>query len=165
MELNDPLLPMGNWKKINAEGCESYLINEKGEVWSCKSRKIIADEVTSKGFKAIKLRLAPKVRKFLQIHRLLAEAFLPNPNNYFYVHHINGDKLDNSLLNLEWSDQKERDPRKGEDHGRAKLTEDEVREIRNLYGQGPTLHDLATQFNVSYSTVRDIVMRSIWRHI
>jgi len=36
------------------------------------------------------------------VHRLLAEAFIPNPSHLPYVNHRNGDKLDNSLGNLEW---------------------------------------------------------------
>lgn len=42
------------------------------------------------------------IRKWHQVHRLLAKAFIPNPNNYPVVNHINEDKLDNRIENLEW---------------------------------------------------------------
>ena len=41
-------------------------------------------------------------RKYARVHRLIAETMLPNPNNYEQVNHIDGDKLNNNLSNLEW---------------------------------------------------------------
>lgn len=46
-------------------------------------------------------------RKNKRIHRLLCEAFIPNPKNKKHVNHINGNKLDNQLSNLEWATEKE----------------------------------------------------------
>lgn len=42
------------------------------------------------------------IRKYLRVHRVVATAFLPNPNSYPVVNHKNGDKQDNHLGNLEW---------------------------------------------------------------
>lgn len=46
-------------------------------------------------------------RKNKRIHRLLMEAFVPNPNNYSQINHKNGNKLNNSLSNLEWCSPKQ----------------------------------------------------------
>lgn len=43
-----------------------------------------------------------KVEKHKHIHKLVAEAFIPNPNNYSYVNHIDGNKQNNYIDNLEW---------------------------------------------------------------
>ena len=43
-----------------------------------------------------------KIKRYLRIHRLIAEYFIPNPNNYNQVNHIDGNKLNNYLDNLKW---------------------------------------------------------------
>ena len=76
------------------------------------------------------------------VHRLLAEHFIPNPDNKPYVNHIDGNPSNNTLDNLEWVTQLENIQHairtglmnnKGENHYGAKLTNQEVLEIRDLY--------------------------------
>lgn len=58
------------------------------------------------GYKIVKLSCEGKVSQFL-VHRLVALAFIPNPENKATVNHINGDKSDNRVDNLEWATQSE----------------------------------------------------------
>lgn len=76
------------------------------------------------------------------VHRLLAEHFIPNPENKPYVNHIDGNPSNNTLDNLEWVTHLENmqhavrtglTNNKGANHPRAKLTDQEVLEIRDLY--------------------------------
>lgn len=53
------------------------------------------------GYYQVSFRINGK-RKYARVHRLIAEAMLPNPNNYKQVNHIDGNKLNNNLSNLEW---------------------------------------------------------------
>jgi len=77
------------------------------------------------------------------VHRVIAETFVPNPNGLPHVNHKNSVRHDNRIENLEWCTSSDnalhgfregnRDPKIGEEHVNAKLTEDQVREIRRAY--------------------------------
>ena len=84
------------WKEI--QGFEGeYAISNKGNVKNLKSGRIIDGAYNSMGYKQIKL----KGKKYY-IHRLVALAFIPNPNNLPQVNHIDEVKTNNNVSNLEW---------------------------------------------------------------
>lgn len=62
---------------------------------------ILIQTITKQGYKRVRLNKNGKVKNFL-IHRLVAMAFIPNPDKKLYVNHINGVKDDNMVENLEW---------------------------------------------------------------
>ena len=82
---------------------ENYQISDDGRVWSKKSNKWLKP-IDVNGYKQASLYKNGKEYKRL-VHRLVAEAFIPNPNNYEEINHINEDKSDNRVENLEWCTQ------------------------------------------------------------
>jgi hypothetical protein len=89
-------------EKYDLKNYNGYKITKDGRIWSDKSNKFLASKICN-GYKVITLLH----NKNLSLHRLVAETFIPNPENKPYVNHINCDKLDNRLENLEWVTQKE----------------------------------------------------------
>ena len=77
-----------------------YLISKNGEVFSLKNKRFLKGDISS-GYKRFVLCINSEKKRFTA-HFLVANAFLPNPNNYPIIHHKDGDRLNNNLDNLEW---------------------------------------------------------------
>lgn len=91
------------WKDII--NFPNYQISNLGNVYSEKNYKIRKSFVTN-GYLTIYLfKNGKRYRK--KIHRLVAEAFIPNPNNLPIINHIDGNKLNNIVSNLEWCTSKQ----------------------------------------------------------
>lgn len=82
-----------------------YSVTEDGVVRNSKGMEI-ARQVSWNGYERVELWKGGKGRKFL-VHRLVAEAFVSNPDGKPSVNHVDGNKLNNSAANLEWVTQSE----------------------------------------------------------
>lgn len=78
-----------------------YQISSNGKVHSANG--IRATYISNSGYERISLWMNGKGQK-VSVHRLVASAFVPNPNNYTLVNHKDGNKLNNNADNLEWCD-------------------------------------------------------------
>ena len=87
------------------ENFPEYYISNLGNVKSEKTNRLLRIQKTSK-YSVVGLNNNDKRYSFL-VHRLVAKAFIPNLENKLTVNHINHDKYDNRVENLEWSTQKE----------------------------------------------------------
>lgn len=81
-------------------GYKDYGVNTKGEVISFRSNKKLRSKI-DKGYERVTLSKNNK-RKLFPVHRLVAIAFIPNPENKPCINHKNGVKTDNMVENLEW---------------------------------------------------------------
>lgn len=82
-------------------GYEDYAISENGDVFSYRTNKFLKPQKNRRGYYCVLLYRDGNV-KLCRIHRLVAEAFLPNPNGYDTVDHIDGCKENNCVSNLQW---------------------------------------------------------------
>jgi len=111
------------------------------------------------------------------VHRLVAEAYIPNPENKPFVHHKNDDKSDNRVENLEWATEAENvqyavrsgrlvPPRlHGEQIGTSKLMDADLPRIRDMIRSGARQVDIATWFMVSQETISSIKRGERWGSI
>lgn len=90
--LNDNLKPVENYAGI-------YWVHPDGAIWN--GTKFLKTYTINSGYKCLKLTRAGKRESFL-LHRLVAAAYIPNPDHLSTVNHIDGDKQNNAASNLEW---------------------------------------------------------------
>lgn len=166
-------LPILNYENL-------YEVSSFGQVRRLKKLNNLRPGL-SKGYYFVVLSKDCK-GKISKIHRLVALAFIPNPENKPYVNHKDGNKLNNKLENLEWcTDQenrthasklgllkRERKKYKNRkdrtlDMG-IKLNRVQVLEIRALFGV-LTQKELAHQYGVGLTAIRRIKSRKTWAHV
>lgn len=131
---------------------------------------ILSPRNSSKGYLRVTLHKGGKMKTF-NIHRLVAETFIPNPDKKFTVNHKDGNKHNNLKSNLEWNTSKENiehsilndlrgDTGACEYHGNAKLTNDQVLEIRKLFATGEYLKkELGEMFGVCGGTITYVISK------
>ncbi|MBU3205161.1 NUMOD4 motif-containing HNH endonuclease [Clostridium algidicarnis] len=179
---------MEKWRDVNGyEGF--YQISNYGKAKSLdrvvfcktgKTRKIkgkVLILINDKdGYKEINMSKNGKVRHG-KVHRLVAEAFLEKIEGKNEVNHKDGNKANNEVGNLEWCNASENTAHAvkngllkviGSDNPGAKLTEKEVREIRNLYNddkKNNSILKLAKKYGICFQQVYDIVTRKKWKHV
>lgn len=91
------------WKQIEDT---NYEVSKEGVVRNLTTKIVIKGGISTSGYKMVSLyTLGKKINK--QVHRLVAIAFIPNPENKTQVNHKDKDKLNNNLSNLEWCTAKE----------------------------------------------------------
>jgi hypothetical protein len=169
-----------------------YFVTPNGDVFSAPKRtrsglRKLKPGAHPGGYWRFKLVVAGGARSVFA-HRLVAEAYLPNPKKRLIVRHLDGDPRNNAVSNLAWSTQRENIHDKwrhgtmatGDRNGRrthpelimrgsqspsAKLNERQVRALRSRSAAGETYAALGREFGVAKSTVFAAVRGPNWRHL
>ncbi|NDB81369.1 MAG: hypothetical protein EB127_01275 [Alphaproteobacteria bacterium] len=169
------------WKSCPGYEC-SYEVSNFGNVRSidrtCGSRPGVTKGKLLKPFinrhKYLEVNLfensksTPKI-----IHRLVAKAFIPNPESKPQVNHIDGNKLNNRVDNLEWMSNSENQKhayslglqpsRAGENNSKAKITDKDVTLLKELYNSGKSVVEISKLTEISVSSARQIIYGRTWK--
>lgn len=176
---------METWKDI--EGFPCYQVSNLGRVRSNKklaSKTIIMKPIFVKSYRNTgyyKVGLcrgtfgnSEKIPFF--IHRIVATAFIPNPEGKPHVNHKDNNKANNAVTNLEWVTVAENNqhayregfkvaPRGEQRYWNTKLKEAQVIEIKARSAKGEPVNSIYRDYPVAYATVKDIVENRTWKHL
>lgn len=155
-------------------GFPDYYVTETGEVWSHKTKtpkKLKTFAQLPRGYLSCSLSKPGLVKKKM-VHRLVAEAYLPNLHNLPYVCHKDDNRSNPHIDNLFWGTQTDNindmifkgrgNDLKGSKNNGAKLTESQVLEIR----AAPELIDeFVIKFKCHRTTILNVIKRRSWTHI
>ena len=157
------------WKECKS--CNLYLVSDEGEIKRKDSDKVLKQKLDKNNYLNVGLSMGSKNHtKHRFVHRLVAEAFIPNPENKPLVRHIDGNPVNNCVENLKWVTAKEnvaysiKTGAKEDDHGslscNSKLSPNEISYCRKMYQPRNKLYGcnaLAKRFGVSKSTMSYIL--------
>jgi hypothetical protein len=159
------------WKDV--VGYEEYFsISSKGDVFSKRSGKILKQHSTSRGRSTVSTRINGRKGSSIcfLVHRLVAVAFIPNPENKPEVNHIDGSPSNNDFRNLEWVTRVENilhayktglmKQKKGLENINCKLSKEQISWIKeNCEPRSRTkgIRALARKFSVSHPTILRIL--------
>jgi hypothetical protein len=154
------------WKPVvGYEGL--YEVSDNGKVFSLKN-KILLKPFISVGYYSITLRKNKQSKK-IKIHRLVACAFLPNTENKKQVNHIDGNKKNNHVSNLEWCTASENNKHAWQ-YGLRKKTQNQINQAKSINSKMvidlytgifyDSLKEACNLNNLSYSSITHKIYRN-----
>lgn len=154
---------------VSVKEFPDYLVNRLGQIKRLDG-KLLKTGRSEKGYVIVHIKGSDGNMHTVRVHRLVAMAFIPNPNNYPEVNHIDGNKLNNTVSNLEWCTKQQNiaharqtglAPLKyGFSNPYSILTKDQVDYIKKHYKARDKqfgCRALAKKFNVHHKTISDVI--------
>ena len=147
-------------------------VSDDGDVYSVRRQGhkggFVKQRVNNSGYLRVSLSNNGENKAYF-VHRLVAKAFIPNPENKQFVNHKDGNKTNNHVSNLEWCTKSENMQHavkiglvhnkglQGEKHPQCKISDEDARKIIELRKSGVLSYTLAKEYGVSGTTIRNIV--------
>lgn len=161
------------WKPI-LETDSRYSISNLSRVRNNKTNLILKAYLDKDNYYRTTLRSKTKQLNRL-IHRLVAQHFISNPDNKATVNHIDGNKQNNSIKNLQWCSNQENidhawgkglmEVNHGEKHPNAKLTKKDVIQIKSMLKLKINRILIAKKFKISKTQISNIARGTSWRRV
>jgi hypothetical protein len=157
---------------ITIKDFENYQVSNLGRIRSLYKNIVLKPQLSKNDYLHVIL-YKNKFKYTKTIHVIVAKTFIPNPLNLPEVNHIDGNKNNCAVTNLEWSTKSDNAKHayriglktaKGENNGQARLTNSEVIEIRELKGK-LTQREIAQIYNVTRQLISCIHLNKNWKNI
>lgn len=150
----------------------NYYVTDDGRIWSERTQKYLSAQYDKNGYVKVQMRSTDNKSHRYSVHRLVLENFKPVQGmDKLQVNHKDGNKLNNSLNNLEWTTCKENINHTIENNlratinGSAKLTPEQVIEIYRRSWNGETNIKLGKEFGINPDQVGRIKNKKSWKKI
>lgn len=142
-------IPYGRKRNLDFLGLSRYTVTADGRLWNHDTCKWQALTLNQNGYIELGLVHDDGVIRHHKFHRLVAKAFIPNPENKPEVNHIDGNKLNNNVTNLEWNTAME-NHRHARETGlrRKRLSDKEVHDICKRLVRGESDMGIAKAYNI-----------------
>lgn len=151
-----------------------YFATEDGKIYSSKSGKFISQRTNQRGYLVVNLSINGKCKTFT-VHRLIAKAFLYRNADFRVVNHLDGNKLNNNISNLEWTTHKENSNHalklnlikhaRGKQTNNGKFSDSDIYMIRNYLKQGFSHSKISKMYGVTKSAIQQISNGKTYKHV
>lgn len=158
---------------IKIESEPKYEISKTGIIRNIITKKPKKQYLNSMGYPMISISHKNQSNPH-RVHRLLANTFIPNPENLPEINHKDGNKTNNHLNNLEWCTHLENmnhafttglANNTGIQNGMSKLNDMQAKEIKLLLDKGISQYKISKLYNVSRSAILKIKLNKTWKHV
>jgi len=140
------------------KGLEGYYITEDGKVWSEKRNKFLKTRLDENGYERVSFNISKDERYVKSVHRLVAQAFLDNPEGKREVAHLNHNRSDNRVENLQWTTRTENMQMSAQEDRLISIPRPKRQKIKAMYETGKYIqYELANIFGISQGRVSVII--------
>lgn len=149
-----------------------YTVYENGDIYGSRGKKL-KQRLNEDGYCQVTMGSLEQGRYPERVHRVVANAFIDNPDNLPEVNHIDTNRQNNCVDNLEWTSHIDNvkhstslgnyKNKAGILNGRATFSWEDIFDIRQLYSDGMPVYEIARRYNRPHSTILNIVKNNTWK--